>query len=92
MHFKFMRQEPWFDPNSEWLCYEGGLHAAVRHQARQRDVLSAFLTELIGIFGAVQTSIGASPSPVFRSGFRWSASRRSAPRAPSNAPGLRCVR
>ncbi|APV37985.1 hypothetical protein PFAS1_01005 [Pseudomonas frederiksbergensis] len=73
MHFKFMRPEPWFDPNSELLRHEGGFHAAVMHSARQRDLLSAFLTELIGIFGAVQTSIGASPSPVFRSGFRWSA-------------------
>ena len=39
--------------NPELLRYEVGFHAAVRHSARQRDLVSAFLTELIDIFGAV---------------------------------------
>lgn len=36
--------------NPEQLRYEVGFHAAVRHSARQREVVSAFLAELIGIF------------------------------------------
>ncbi|CRL51800.1 MULTISPECIES: LysR family transcriptional regulator [Pseudomonas] len=36
--------------NPELLRYEVGFHAAVRHSARQREVVSAFLAELIGIF------------------------------------------
>lgn len=38
--------------NAEHLRYEVGFHAAVRHSARQRDSVSAFLTELIDVFGS----------------------------------------
>ncbi|MNT68302.1 LysR substrate binding domain protein [compost metagenome] len=37
--------------NPQLLRYEVGFHAAVRHSARQRDLVSAFLNELIDIFG-----------------------------------------
>ncbi|MOA01318.1 hypothetical protein D3C78_1207220 [compost metagenome] len=40
--------------NPDLLRYEVSFHAAVRHSARQRDLVSAFLNELIEIFGAVQ--------------------------------------
>jgi hypothetical protein len=36
----------------ELLRYELGFHAAVRHSARQRDLVSAFLSELIEVFAA----------------------------------------
>jgi len=39
--------------NPDLLRYEVSFHAAVRHSARQRDLVSAFLNELIEIFGAV---------------------------------------
>ncbi|MCU1751943.1 LysR family transcriptional regulator [Pseudomonas sp. 6D_7.1_Bac1] len=38
--------------NPEQLRYEVGFHAAVRHSARQREAVSAFLAELMAVFGA----------------------------------------
>ncbi|SNT03354.1 LysR family transcriptional regulator [Pseudomonas segetis] len=38
--------------NSEQLRYEVGFHAAVRHSSRQRELVGAFLAELIEIFAA----------------------------------------
>ncbi|WP_223524341.1 LysR family transcriptional regulator [Pseudomonas sp. A-B-26] len=38
--------------NPQQLRYEVGFHAAVRHSARQREVVGAFLAELIEIFAA----------------------------------------
>ncbi|MCY1175996.1 hypothetical protein D9M73_162560 [compost metagenome] len=36
--------------NAQQLRYEVDFHAAVRHSARQRDVVSAFLAELMAVF------------------------------------------
>ncbi|MNS48103.1 LysR substrate binding domain protein [compost metagenome] len=39
--------------NPDLLRYEVSFHAAVRHSSRQKDLVSAFLNELMEIFGAV---------------------------------------